>query len=256
MSQLYENKVALVTGGGSGIGRAIAESYAKEGAKVIIAGRRESVLNEVADANEGFSYVVADVTSSDDIAKIAAAIENAYNGQLDILVNGGWSNETTTMGSPERPAAFKHNVDHAIANGEVGSTIIVKLTYNNTSPQDSSDFGLATQLTQRYYQELVHDLIPGVESRYSSYAQSTSPEDLKASRRYRGFSGFSMGSVNTWRTFEKALEYFYFFNPMSGNVNTPAQTHANLVREKNQPLSSGLRQEQMTLLIKLFANKS
>ncbi|MBF8969998.1 SDR family oxidoreductase [Streptococcus sp. NLN76] len=92
MSQLYENKVALVTGGGSGIGRAIAESYAKEGAKVIIAGRRESVLKEVVDANEGISYVVADVTSSDDIAKIAAAIENDYNGQLDILVNNaGWA---------------------------------------------------------------------------------------------------------------------------------------------------------------------
>ncbi|MBF8970012.1 alpha/beta hydrolase-fold protein [Streptococcus sp. NLN76] len=151
------------------------------------------------------------------------------------LSHGGWSNETTTMGRPGRPATFKHIVDHAIANGEVEPTIIVNLTYNNTSPQDSRDFGLAIQLTQRYNQELVHDLIPAVESRYSSYAQSTSSEDLKASRRYRGFSGFSMGSVNTWRTFENALEYFYFFNPMSGNVNTPAQTHANLVREKNQP---------------------
>ena len=92
MSKQFENKVAVVTGGGSGIGRAIAERYANEGAKVIIAGRRESVLKEVADANANISYVVADITNSDDVAKIAQTIETDFNGQLDILVNNaGWA---------------------------------------------------------------------------------------------------------------------------------------------------------------------
>ena len=92
MTQLFKNKVALVTGGGSGIGRAIAESYAKEGAKVIIAGRREEVLREVSEANETISYVVADITNSADVAKIAETIQSDFNGQLDILVNNaGWA---------------------------------------------------------------------------------------------------------------------------------------------------------------------
>ena len=112
--------------------------------------------------------------------------------------------------------------------------IIVNLTYNNISPQDSSDFGLAIQLTSRYYRELINDLIPAVESKYSTYAASTSPADLIASRQFRAFSGFSMGSVNTWRTFENALDYFYYFNPMSGNVGTPALVFAKIAEQKQQ----------------------
>ncbi|MCQ9215922.1 SDR family NAD(P)-dependent oxidoreductase [Streptococcus gallolyticus] len=92
MSKQFENKVAVVTGGGSGIGRAIAERYANEGAKVIIAGRRENVLKEVADNNKNISYVVADITNSDDVAKIVKTVETDFNGQLDILVNNaGWA---------------------------------------------------------------------------------------------------------------------------------------------------------------------
>ena len=88
---IFENKVAVVTGGGSGIGRGIAKRYANEGAKVIIAGRRENVLKEVADSNKNISYVVADITNSDDVAKIVKIVEADFNGQLDILVNNaGW----------------------------------------------------------------------------------------------------------------------------------------------------------------------
>lgn len=62
--------------------------------------------------------------------------------------------------------------------------IVVNLTYNNSSSQDSSDFGLAIQLTSRYYQEITQDLIPAVEKKYSTYATSTSPKELIDSRRY------------------------------------------------------------------------
>ena len=89
---IFENKVAVVTGGGSGIGRGIAKRYANEGAKVIIAGRRENILKEVADSNKNISYVVADITNSDDVAKIVKIVEADFNGQLDILVNNaGWA---------------------------------------------------------------------------------------------------------------------------------------------------------------------
>lgn len=43
-----------------------------------------------------------------------------------------------------------------------------------------------------------------------------------------------MGSVNTWRTFENALDYFFYFNPMSGNVGAPAKEFANIVKEKQK----------------------
>ena len=80
-----------MTGGSSGIGKAIALRFAKEGAKVIITGRREKTLQEVAKENKNISFVVSDMTKSEDIDKIVEMIDKKYKGQLDILVNNaGW----------------------------------------------------------------------------------------------------------------------------------------------------------------------
>ena len=132
------------------------------------------------------------------------------------LSHGGWSNETTVMGTPDSPHEFKHIMDHAIQDGKIRPLIIVLPTYNNTSPSDSGDYSLALRLTNNFHNELVNDLVPAVESKYSTYAESTNLEGLAASRDHRGFGGFSMGSMNTWHTFEHALDYFRYFAPASG----------------------------------------
>ena len=146
------------------------------------------------------------------------------------FMHGGWSNETTQMGSDERPSYMKHVIDHAIADGLMQPMIIVCPTYNNTSPEDSGDYGLALQLTDQYHNELLYDLMPAVESQYSTYAADTTPEGLNASRDHRGFCGFSMGSVTTWRTFEHCLPYFRYFMPMSGSLTTNAAYMDAIVR--------------------------
>lgn len=84
-------KVAIVTGGGSGIGASIAERFAKEGANVIIVGRRESALKETSALDDKISYVVGDITDSNVIKNVISTIKEKFNGQLDILVNNaGW----------------------------------------------------------------------------------------------------------------------------------------------------------------------
>lgn len=86
-----DEKVVIVTGGSSGIGRGIALKFALEGANVIIVGRHEDTLKKVALEDSKISYVVGDITSSDTIEKILQRINNEYNGKLDILVNNaGW----------------------------------------------------------------------------------------------------------------------------------------------------------------------
>lgn len=139
--------------------------------------------------------------------------------QYDVfyLMHGGWGNETTTLGTPDSPSAFKNVIDNAMQNSEVERMIIVCPTYNNTNEngQDSANFGLALQLNQNFHNELVNDLMPAVESRYSTYAADTTPQGLADSRNHRAFGGFSMGSVATWRTFQNCLDYFSFFVPMS-----------------------------------------
>ena len=127
------------------------------------------------------------------------------------LMHGGWGNETTTLGTPERPSGLKNVIDHAIADGKMQKMIIVCPTYNNTSPQDSADFSLALTLNRNYHNELLNDLMPAAESKYSTYAENTTPKALEVSREHRGFGGFSMGSVATWRTFQNCIDYFCYF---------------------------------------------
>jgi NAD(P)-dependent dehydrogenase (short-subunit alcohol dehydrogenase family) len=80
-----QDKVAVVTGGTSGIGRSIVECYAAEGARVIFSGRRPQLGAEVAKAT-GAVFVAADVAREEDAARTVAAALQAY-GRLDILVN-------------------------------------------------------------------------------------------------------------------------------------------------------------------------
>lgn len=153
--------------------------------------------------------------------------ENKYD--VFYLSHGGWSNETTIMGPSSSPTSFKNVIDNAIENGKLHPLIIVLLTYNNTSRSDSGDYSLALRLTDQFHNELVNDLIPAVEGKYSTYAENTTKEALIASRSHRGFGGFSMGSVNTWCTFRYALSYFKYFIPMSGSYGFSGDRMADLV---------------------------
>lgn len=147
------------------------------------------------------------------------------------LMHGGWSDETTYLGTPEAPAEFKNVLDHGIADGKIQPMIVVCPTYNNESDRDSWDYSLAIQLTERYHNELVQDLIPAVEGRYSTFAEDTSLEGLRASRDHRAFCGFSMGSVATWRTFQYCLDEFRYFMPSSGSLTTDGDFMASIVRD-------------------------
>ncbi|MBF9140759.1 SDR family NAD(P)-dependent oxidoreductase [Hymenobacter properus] len=87
-----DGKLALITGGGTGIGLAIAQCMAEAGATVVITGRREAVLQEaVAAIGESAEYIVNDVTDLSAIDALVAEVEATY-GPLDILVNNAGIN--------------------------------------------------------------------------------------------------------------------------------------------------------------------
>jgi len=81
-----ENKVVIVTGGTSGIGRATAIGFAELGAKVIITGRRAAPLREVADQHTGITGLTADVAVPSDAARTIAEALDVW-GRVDVLVN-------------------------------------------------------------------------------------------------------------------------------------------------------------------------
>lgn len=88
-SNLFKDKVALVTGGGSGIGFAIAQQLLRLGATVIISSRKEDRLKAAIEKLSAFGnarYAVLDIREAEQIEELARNIK-ATEGRLDILVN-------------------------------------------------------------------------------------------------------------------------------------------------------------------------
>jgi len=80
------NRTAVVTGGGSGIGLAIAKRFAQEGARVVITGRRQQVLDEaLATLGENAVGLVADVSSASSLEALYAEVKRLFGG-IDVLV--------------------------------------------------------------------------------------------------------------------------------------------------------------------------
>ena len=96
MTSQFENKVILITGGGTGIGEATAAAFIKAGAKVVITGRRQSILEATTmELGASAHFVVGDIGKSGDPKAIVNETLTKY-GQLDVLVNNAG---TLTMGS-------------------------------------------------------------------------------------------------------------------------------------------------------------
>ncbi len=119
------------------------------------------------------------------------------------LMHGGGENENTIFSNDVK---LQNILDHMIMNDELEPLIVVTPTFNG---------GNCT--AQNFYQEFRANVIPFVEGKYSTYAESTTPEGIKASRMHRAFGGFSMGGLTTWTVMANCLDYVAYFMPLSGD---------------------------------------
>jgi NAD(P)-dependent dehydrogenase (short-subunit alcohol dehydrogenase family) len=113
----YESKVVLVLGGNAGIGRATAEAFAREGAKVVVAARREdqgvAVVQGIQKAGGTAKFIRADVSKEADVKAVVDGTVKEY-GQLDVLFNNagieGKNGPIGTLGSADFDETFGINV--------------------------------------------------------------------------------------------------------------------------------------------------
>ncbi|MCZ6633024.1 MAG: SDR family NAD(P)-dependent oxidoreductase [bacterium] len=107
MPDQLAGKIAVVTGGGRGIGRSIAIAYAREGADLCLVSRTQNQLDEVAGEIQALGQkaltISADVTNPDQVRALAEQIKNEV-GRIDILVNnagGGIEKNSILESDPE-----------------------------------------------------------------------------------------------------------------------------------------------------------
>lgn len=161
----YAGKVALVTGGGSGIGLATAQALGRRGARVFLAGRRSEPLAAAAAAIEACGgqagYRCTDVSDGASVERMVAAAVDRF-GRLDVAVNNAgapsWGLLADMAGSDWSPVidtnltglwwCLKHEIGHMRAQGagsivNVGSRIGAHLRVTHQSAYAASKAGVS-----------------------------------------------------------------------------------------------------------------
>lgn len=123
-SNLHEDRVVLVTGGGSGLGKAMVANFLSNGARVFIGGRREEVLKETCESldpsGDRMGYKVCDVSFLPDVEDMIDAAYARF-GQVDVLVNNAAGNYVSPT-ERLRISAFKKIVD-VVLMGTINCTL-------------------------------------------------------------------------------------------------------------------------------------
>ncbi|MET8652164.1 MULTISPECIES: SDR family oxidoreductase [Nocardia] len=174
-----DGKVAVVTGAGRGLGRAIAVAFAEAGADVVVAARTKSQLDEVADAIAAVGrrahVVPADLNDLDAVAALAGTAVEQF-GRLDIVVNnvGGAMPCTLLDTTPEAlESAFRFNVTtaHALIRAAVpriletageGSIVNITSTMGRLPGRAFAAYGTAKAALAHYTKLAALDLNPRI----------------------------------------------------------------------------------------------
>ncbi len=122
----YDDKTILVTGGGSGIGRALALKFAALGGHVIICGRSFEALQQTAAGQDGrIEPVVADVTDPDGRARLAETLRRRGKG-LDILINNAGIQRTIDLSDELAQSGSAKSIEEEVS---INLTSAILLTF-------------------------------------------------------------------------------------------------------------------------------
>ena len=136
---------------------------------------------------------------------------NSYN--IIYFIHGTNETQDSFIGEP----AAKNALDNMIEMGVTEPFIMVFPTYYYDYENRAIDMEAFSA------QEVRNDLMPAVESRYSTYAETTDDEGFAASRDHRAFAGYSRGSYACWHQFFHSLDRARYFMPFSAGISGPGE---------------------------------
>ncbi|MFF7713126.1 SDR family oxidoreductase [Streptomyces sp. NPDC007988] len=168
----FADRVAVVTGAGSGIGRATAVALAEAGARVLGVGRRKEVLEETASAHPGIAVLPLDIVEEGAAEEVVATAVERW-GRLDLLVNNAGSTAVMPLAETDRSVIgrlFELNVTapsllaHAALphlRATSGSIVNVSSTYGHRPLPGGAHYAATKsaleQLTRSWALELAPD---------------------------------------------------------------------------------------------------
>lgn len=220
-----EGKTALVTGGGTGIGRAAAHALAADGARVMVAGRREDKLRETAESYTGPGEIAVCTVDVGDLASVQALCEQAEKtlGRVDILLNSSGVN-------------------------------VAKRSVAELSPADWEKL-LQINATGAFY--LMSTLLPGMRERGDGLIMNVSSIAGKRASLLGGVgysaSKFAMTALGLTAALEDGPRGIRITNIYPGEVNTP------ILENRPKPVSDEhkariLQPEDVAAAVLMIAN--
>ena len=148
------------------------------------------------------------------------------------LMHGHGGGYTTFFKGAGSFSNMQFTLDAMIEKGHIEPLLVVAPTY---VVPGKDEFWCAGN----FWYELNNYLIPAFESEYHTYAQDVTPEGIKASRTHRAYSGFSMGAVSCWATFEHSLDQIAYYMPCCGGASFGDDTAVAAQRLANSVAQAG-----------------
>ncbi|WP_299031704.1 SDR family oxidoreductase [uncultured Sulfitobacter sp.] len=146
----WQNRVAIVTGGSSGIGKATALALVAQGAKVLVTGRNDEKLAEVAAMSDAIATLRADSADAESGAQTVGAATSKW-GRLDLVVNNSGA------GQPLLMAAYDANIiAHMSAVNIVAPSLLVKASHTALRESKGAIVNIGTAVTQNAAPMLAH----------------------------------------------------------------------------------------------------
>ncbi len=152
-----KDSVVLITGGGTGIGKAIASAFIAKGAKVVVTGRRQSVLEETAkELGAQASAIAGDISKNGEPARIVEETVRKH-GQLDILVNNAGTSKVGPLSE-----VTDEDFENIYRTNVMGPLALVRAASNHIVSSKGSVINISSTLS--------HGAMPGTATYASSKA--------------------------------------------------------------------------------------